>query len=53
VRRVNLVKLYEELLQVLELLGLTWELIIIEDGSTDSTWNEVWPCTNGIWGLKG
>ncbi len=37
----NLVKLYEELLNVLEPLGLTWELIIIDDGSTDSTWNEV------------
>jgi polyisoprenyl-phosphate glycosyltransferase len=37
----NLAKLYEELLQVLEPLGLTWELIIIDDGSIDGTWNEI------------
>ena len=37
----NIAKLYEELIQVLEPLALTWELLIVDDGSIDRTWNEI------------
>jgi len=37
----NLRKLYEELVQVLIPLEMTWELIFVDDGSADGTWNEI------------
>jgi len=35
----NVTKLHEELSEALS--ELTWELIIVDDGSTDDTWNEI------------
>ena len=38
----NLQKLYESLVEALTPLGVTWELILVDDGSTDEdTWNEI------------
>jgi glycosyltransferase involved in cell wall biosynthesis len=37
----NLRQLYEELSQVLASMAVTWELIIVDDGSTDGTWKEI------------
>jgi dolichol-phosphate mannosyltransferase len=37
----NLWTLYQELVQVLASLALTWEIILVDDGSTDGTWNEI------------
>ena len=37
----NLLRLYEELVQVLGSAAVTWELIIVDDGSMDGTWSEI------------
>src|SRR5437867_6295407 len=38
----NLQKLYEDLVEALTPLDVTWELILVDDGSTDEdTWNEI------------
>ena len=37
----NLVELYEQLTQVLASLKLPWEMIVVDDGSTDGTWSEI------------
>src|SRR5436190_19810699 len=38
----NLQKLYESLVEALTPLGVTWELILVDDGSTEEdTWNEI------------
>ena len=37
----NLPELYRELVHVLDSIGLAWEVIIVDDGSTDGTWAEV------------
>jgi glycosyltransferase involved in cell wall biosynthesis len=37
----NLWKLYEELSQVHASLAVTWELIVVDDGSIDDTWTEI------------
>lgn len=37
----NLKRLYEELVLVLEKIGLVWELIVVIDPSTDNTWSEI------------
>src|SRR6266508_5578597 len=37
----NLLQLYEELRQVLIEMAITWELVIVDDGSRDGTWSEI------------
>src|SRR5207247_10326514 len=38
----NLQKLYEDLVDALNPMDVTWELILVDDGSTDEdTWNEI------------
>src|SRR6266545_8115892 len=37
----NVSQLYEELRQVLTQMGVTWELVIVDDGSRDGTWSEI------------
>ena len=37
----NLTKLYSELKQVLLSLDMPCEIIIVDDGSTDDTWNDI------------
>ncbi len=34
----NILKLYELLKPTLSTIGLTWEVIFADDGSTDGTW---------------
>ncbi len=38
----NLPKLYEELNKVLGSLDLEWEIIFVDDGSKDNTWQEIY-----------
>ena len=37
----NVLQLYEELRQVLLEMGVTWELVMVDDGSRDGTWSEI------------
>lgn len=37
----NLPRLCEELASVLPCLGMSWEIIIVDDGSTDTTWDVI------------
>ena len=37
----NLLVLYRELIAALSVEKITWELIIVDDGSTDDTWEEI------------
>lgn len=37
----NLRKFYQELMKVLPSLGMSWEIIFSDDGSTDNTWKEI------------
>jgi len=39
--RGNLGKLYADVASTLAPLGLTWELIFVDDGSTDDTWSDI------------
>lgn len=34
----NLPKLLDEIKEVMQKLGLTWEVLVVDDGSTDTTW---------------
>jgi dolichol-phosphate mannosyltransferase len=49
----NLSAAYRELREVLEGLGLTWEIIVADDGSTDGTWAEVVALHQADQRLKG
>lgn len=37
----NLKALYSELMKVFPSLNMTWEIIIVDDGSVDNTWGEI------------
>jgi len=37
----NLQKLYSELVEALSSTGITWEVILVDDGSADATWQEI------------
>jgi len=37
----NVLQLYEELREVLADTGVTWELVIVDDGSRDGTWGQI------------
>ena len=37
----NLAPLIDEVRQVLDAAGLTWELFVVDDGSTDGSWEEI------------
>lgn len=37
----NLVKLSEELSKVLSSLDMSWEVIFVDDGSKDATWDQI------------
>jgi glycosyltransferase involved in cell wall biosynthesis len=37
----NLPVLYEELLSVLNMAAASWEILIVDDGSTDATWRQI------------
>jgi len=37
----NLAKLYSELVKVLPSLNMSWEIILVDDGSRDNTWMEI------------
>jgi dolichol-phosphate mannosyltransferase len=39
--RGNLSQLSTELEKVLSSLGLSWEIVFVDDGSTDNTWNDI------------
>ena len=37
----NIVPLYEELKQVMQELGVEWEVVFVDDGSTDASWERL------------
>ncbi|MFQ5904823.1 MAG: glycosyltransferase family 2 protein, partial [Candidatus Binatia bacterium] len=37
----NLTRLYAELMKVLPSLDMSWEIILVDDGSTDNSWEEI------------
>src|SRR5262245_31834806 len=49
----NLTDLHRELRQVIEPLGLLWELIIVDDGSIDGTWGEICALSQQDAAVKG
>ena len=49
----NLSKLYQGLREVLSSLNIGWEIIIVDDGSTDSTWGEISTLQQQDSGVKG
>ena len=49
----NLEKLFRELGDVLQSLDMTWELLFVDDGSTDKTWNIIESLHQGNGSVKG
>jgi len=49
----NLNKLFSELMLVVPTLGMTWEIICVDDGSTDDLWNEIVMLCQEHHGVKG
>lgn len=49
----NIAKLFDELKKVLPSLGMSWEVIFSDDGSTDETWQEITKLHNGDSNVKG
>jgi dolichol-phosphate mannosyltransferase len=37
----NLLKLYDEIVRALAAVDMTWELILVDDGSADTTWQKI------------
>ena len=37
----NLLKLYQELISVINKIGMPWEVILVDDGSNDQTWQKI------------
>lgn len=50
---LNIAKLCDELVPVLESLGMSWEIIFSDDGSTDSSWEMICKAHAGNNSIKG
>ena len=49
----NVEPLVEEVRKVLEGIGRTWEIVLVDDGSTDGTWEAIGRCAARVPGVRG